>query len=213
MKLIDTNTPVLPRQHGKSPAIYSNVLGSSQKVQHEKNGCEVRNIHTSFLHYRLDSEWKDHHEESNKILCRYQPGFPASEPFHVKRINQRCPEEFDAEGPVDEAEHGLLGVRHFSALQQHGYAASQTKRDPLKNVEEDEQNNVAQVSLQLLSLVLWVFLVPEPFLIYAGWPRHVRERLWLHVSVLHWNNGHPTLAGLALAVVLVCHAGSRSVTD
>lgn len=68
---------------------------------------------------------------------------PSTKPTAVERIHQGRPQEFETEGPEDKAEKGLICVADIFALQDEGDAPGQSQRNPLEDVEKQEEGHVA----------------------------------------------------------------------
>ena len=48
------------------------------------------------------------HEESDRVLSRYEPCFSSTEPFQVQGVDDRRPEKLETERPEGEGERRLL---------------------------------------------------------------------------------------------------------
>jgi hypothetical protein len=56
----------------------------------------------------IDEIRQTDHEESDRVLRRYEPCFSSTEPFQVQSVNDRRPEQLETERPEREGESRLL---------------------------------------------------------------------------------------------------------
>ena len=65
-------------------------------------------------------------------LHRHEPRLPPAKGGQVARVHDGRPQQLDGEGPVGEAELGLLLVAHVTVGQDQGDGGSEAQRDALK---------------------------------------------------------------------------------
>ena len=67
-----------------------------------------------------------------EVLNGDEPRLPPADPRYVQRVDDRRPQELEREGPVGEAEPGLLLVAHLPVRQDERDGGRETERDALR---------------------------------------------------------------------------------